>query len=110
MRDTLGCGMPSRLAMADWLSPDRFFASIIALCKAKCSCLFMAHIISQVIWQGQGVGLRLSLESRNVDGVENHRQKSREYGFQGSAPMPCRMPAMPVAATSLQILPSASNE
>ena len=30
MRDTLGCGMPSRLAMADWLSPDRFLASAIA--------------------------------------------------------------------------------
>ena len=27
-----------------------------------------------------------------------------------TAPMPCRMPAMPVAATSLTIIPSSSNE
>ena len=47
---------------------------------------------------------------RDVDGVENRRQKCVEYRFYGIAPMPCRMPAMPVAVTSLQILPSASNE
>ena len=61
----------------------------------------------------EGVLVRMGVvphERGDVDGVENRRQKCVEYRFQGIAPIPCRMPAMPVAATSLQILPSASNE